>query len=234
MSCCQKSVKQPPATAQTNLLRFNERFNNVTENLIKVVCVGESGVGKTLLLKRLADKYTDQNTISTIGVDTYDFKMEFGADQTLTVQLWDTAGQERYHAITKSYFMGAHLALVCFQLGDTLSFDKMKIWIDQLKASSEHRKGDDALRIVIIGTKWDLLTAEETEHVPRPTEDSRFIEFQYFETSSVANLGMEQLRRTFFTTGQIQQRNRQDRENRRAVESMNYQKPSILGPIAWD
>jgi small GTP-binding protein len=233
MSCCQKPGR-PPISPQANLLRPNERFNSLTDNVIKVVCVGDSGVGKTLLLRRLADVYIDQNTISTIGVDTYDFRMEFGPDQELTVQLWDTAGQERYHAITRSYFTGAHLALVCFQLGDLQSFDRMEAWIKQLKDASLHRTGADSLRICIVGTKSDLVLSDRNALTARPAEDPRFKEYAYFETSSLANVGIDQLRRTFYMTGMLQRKNRQDRENRRAVESMNYEKSDALTPIAWE
>lgn len=70
---------------------------------IKIVLIGESGVGKTNLLHRYTDRKFLENTKSTLGVDFISLDQEIG-DSKVKVQFWDTAGQENFRAITKTYY----------------------------------------------------------------------------------------------------------------------------------
>lgn len=70
---------------------------------IKIVLIGESGVGKTNLLHRYTDRKFLENTKSTLGVDFISLDQEIG-DSKVKIQFWDTAGQENFRAITKTYY----------------------------------------------------------------------------------------------------------------------------------
>ena len=73
---------------------------------IKLLMIGDSGVGKTCLLLRYANDSFSPTFITTIGID---FKIKnIDIDGTkIKLQIWDTAGQEKYNAIMKSYYRGA-------------------------------------------------------------------------------------------------------------------------------
>ncbi|XP_013855592.1 ras-related protein Rab-15 [Austrofundulus limnaeus] len=77
--------------------------------LFRLLLLGDSGVGKTCMLRRFTEGEFDPLHISTIGVD---FKMKtIEIDGTkVRVQIWDTAGQERYQTITKQYYRRAQAA----------------------------------------------------------------------------------------------------------------------------
>ncbi|XP_032402153.1 ras-related protein Rab-15-like isoform X2 [Xiphophorus hellerii] len=78
--------------------------------LFRLLLLGDSGVGKTCMLRRFTEGEFDPSHISTIGVD---FKMKTIEIDGLKVriQIWDTAGQERYQTITKQYYRRAqHIA----------------------------------------------------------------------------------------------------------------------------
>ena len=66
-------------------------------SVIKLLLIGDSGVGITCLLLRFADSY-----ISTIGVDFKIRTIELDG-KTIKLQIWDTAGQERFRTITSRY-----------------------------------------------------------------------------------------------------------------------------------
>jgi len=84
--------------------------------LIKVVLLGESGVGKTALLDRYVNKqFTSYK--STIGADFCTCEMEID-DKFITLQIWDTAGQERFHSLGKLFFRGADCCLLVFDLAE--------------------------------------------------------------------------------------------------------------------
>ena len=71
--------------------------------LVKVVIVGESGVGKTCLLQRFENDDFSVTHVPTIAID---FKMKVVniADKKIKMQIWDTAGQERFHTLTAGFF----------------------------------------------------------------------------------------------------------------------------------
>ena len=73
--------------------------------LIKVVFSGDSGVGKTSLLRREAENTFTQDHLATIGVD-FRIKTYQVGKITAKAQLWDTAGQERFRSIQKPYYKG--------------------------------------------------------------------------------------------------------------------------------
>ena len=67
---------------------------------VKILLLGDSGVGKTCLLKRYRDNNYKHNFISTVGID---YKVHYTNidNKRVKCQIWDTAGQERFHVITR-------------------------------------------------------------------------------------------------------------------------------------
>ncbi len=74
--------------------------------LIKILVIGDSGVGKTNMLLRFAENNFMTSHLSTIGID---FKIKTIAigKHKVRLQIWDTAGQERFKTITQTYYRGA-------------------------------------------------------------------------------------------------------------------------------
>ena len=76
---------------------------NSPDYLLKVVILGDSGVGKSNLLSRFTKNVFDQNTRNTIGVDFYTCDLNFDGN-LVKIQFWDTAGQEKYRSIASAYY----------------------------------------------------------------------------------------------------------------------------------
>ena len=76
------------------------------DELIKVLIIGDSGVGKSCLLLRYTDNTFTDSFISTIGVD-FKTKIVDINGKKIKMECWDTAGQERFQTITASYYRGA-------------------------------------------------------------------------------------------------------------------------------
>ncbi|XP_072313775.1 ras-related protein Rab-15-like isoform X2 [Eucyclogobius newberryi] len=74
--------------------------------LFRLLMLGDSGVGKTSMLRRFTDSEFESSYISTIGVDFKMKTLEIDGVK-VRVQIWDTAGQERYKTITKQYYRRA-------------------------------------------------------------------------------------------------------------------------------
>ncbi|KAL7716380.1 Sphingomyelin phosphodiesterase [Entamoeba marina] len=89
---------------------------------VKILLIGESGVGKTALLQRYCDNKFTEEIISTIGVDYRSKRIDVKGQQ-ITLQLWDTAGQERFRNITTSYYRGSQGVLIVYDVNDYESVD---------------------------------------------------------------------------------------------------------------
>jgi small GTP-binding protein len=121
------------------------------EFLYKIVLIGDTGVGKTNLLERLARNRFNAGSKSTIGVE-FDTKCFTVEGKRVKAQIWDTAGQERYRAITSAYYRGAAGALVVYDISRPETFgNALEQWVVQLR---EH--ADREIVVVLVGNKSDL------------------------------------------------------------------------------
>lgn len=121
------------------------------DHLIKVIAVGEDGVGKSKTVQALCRDefiYTDHYS-STIGVDFATRTISVN-DKKLKLQVWDTAGQERFRSVTRSYYRGASIILLCYSLTDKKSLAKLKSYVEECKESAPNAK------FILVGIKSDL------------------------------------------------------------------------------
>ena len=116
--------------------------------VLKIILLGDGGVGKTSLCNRLCSNVFNEKTNATIGVDL--FIKTFQTDnKSFKLQLWDTAGQERYKSITAQYFNKVSIVLLLFDYSNLESFKNLPYWINEIKTNSEKSK------IILIGNKTD-------------------------------------------------------------------------------
>ena len=129
--------------------KFNESLNySVVLSHQKIIFVGDSGVGKTTIIKRIIEeKFNDLND-SSIGVDYYSKDIKFKGDE-LKLQIWDTAGQEKYRGLITSYARNAVLAFIIYDISSVETFKSLSKWIDYLNSIEK-------MKIIICGNKIDL------------------------------------------------------------------------------
>ena len=80
------------------------------QRLIKIVTVGESGVGKTALITRYTDDLFNFNHMATLAID-FKFKLLTVKGSKLKLQIWDTAGQERFNSLAGNFIRGEIIRL---------------------------------------------------------------------------------------------------------------------------
>mmetsp|Transcript_38799 Transcript_38799/g.122288 ORF Transcript_38799/g.122288 Transcript_38799/m.122288 type:complete len:127 (-) Transcript_38799:624-1004(-) len=83
--------------------------------LVKLLLIGDSGVGKSCLLLRFSDDSFTTSFITTIGID-FKIRTIEQEGKRLKLQIWDTAGQERFRTITTAYYRGAMGILLVYDV----------------------------------------------------------------------------------------------------------------------
>ena len=116
----------------------------------KIVIVGDTGVGKTNLVKRFVHKTYNENTEPTIGVEYFSNNYLIN-DILCKIDLWDTGGQERYKSITSAYYKGASGAIIVYDVTSSTTFNNIEKWLQEIK----ERTSRD-IKIIMIGNKTDL------------------------------------------------------------------------------
>lgn len=156
------------------------------EYLYKIVLIGDSGVGKTNLLERLAHNRFNTHTKSTIGVE-FDTKCFMVNGKKVKAQIWDTAGQERYRAITAAYYRGAVGAIVVYDITrkETLK-NALQQWVKQLKENAE-----GSIVISLVGNKTDLLEKREVS-LQEAREAAETNGFKLIETSALSDINVKE------------------------------------------
>jgi len=85
--------------------------------------------------------------------------------KTVSIGVWDTAGSERYQAMTRHYYQGAQAAVVCYDLTEKESWDKVRFWVKEITES----RGSDCL-LVLVGCKADLLRGPDAKARAAPLQ----------------------------------------------------------------
>ncbi len=103
--------------------------------LLKVIVIGDSGVGKSNLITRLCqDRFVPSYT-ATIGID---FKLKTIVHDGIKykMQIWDTAGQERFQTLTPAYYKNANGIVLVYSITDRKSFKNIEKWLRQIEDSA--------------------------------------------------------------------------------------------------
>lgn len=120
------------------------------DSIMKILLVGDSGVGKSCLLVRFVEDRFNPSFITTIGID-FKIKTVDIDGRKVKLQLWDTAGQERFRTITTAYYRGAMGIIMVYDVTDERTYANIKQWY---KTVTEH-SNDDA-QILLVGNKSDM------------------------------------------------------------------------------
>lgn len=120
---------------------------------LKVIVLGDSGVGKTSILARFANNEFSSNYQATIGAD-FLFKELIVDGTKFILQIWDTAGQERHNSLGGLYYRGTDCCVLVFDITNIESFYNAVKWkLDFLIKSGNNQ---ESTQLILVGNKRDL------------------------------------------------------------------------------
>ena len=153
---------------------------------LKVVFLGDAGVGKTSLINALMGISVEINEKPTIQTNqAFSFDTEIN-DMLFHISIWDTAGQEQYRSITKNYYRDCALAVLVYSITSKDSYDSLQYFINELQNNSFPPP------IIFVGNKSDIDEMREVDKQDafklQSLPNSCFI-----ETSAILGYGIPEL-----------------------------------------
>jgi len=153
--------------------------------LIKLLLIGDSGVGKSCLLLRFSDDSFTPSFITTIGIDFKIRTIELEGKR-IKLQIWDTAGQERFRTITTAYYRGAMGILLVYDVTDEKSFNNIRNWIRNIE-----QHATESVNKILIGNKCDMVEKKVVDSARgKALADEYTIKF--LETSAKNSINVEE------------------------------------------
>lgn len=149
--------------------------------LLKVVILGDSGVGKTSLMSSYVNKKFTTHYKATIGAD-FLTKELMVSDQLVTMQIWDTAGQERFKSLGVTFYRGSDCCLLIYDVTVPMSFSHLDRWREDF-LDQAGPPNPDTFPFVVIGNKVDLDGRQVTSRQAKEFCD-RHGRLPYYETSA--------------------------------------------------
>eukprot|EP00922_Rhytidocystis_sp_ex-Travisia-forbesii_P065327 GHVS01097069.1.p1 GENE.GHVS01097069.1~~GHVS01097069.1.p1 ORF type:complete len:211 (+),score=34.23 GHVS01097069.1:30-662(+) len=158
--------------------------------LLKVIILGDSGVGKTSLMNQYVNKKFTNQYKATIGADflTKDVVID---DKQVTLQIWDTAGQERFQSLGVAFYRGADCCVLVFDLTNPKSFESLDSWRDEFLVQASPRDPDN-FPFVAIGNKLDESAKRKVTGTRSAGWCKSKNDIPYFETSAKNAVNVDQ------------------------------------------
>lgn len=164
-------------------------YRKLKTKRLKLVILGEGGVGKTTIAKSYKNNSPFLDTKQTVAIE-FHTKREQKDGENLILQIWDLAGQKQFRdmGVFETYCNGSHGALLCFDLTDITTFLELPKWIKFLKKDVPK---------VLIGTKSDLydfdpLYEEDISKFCHDSEINLFLKTTVCDVKSI-NLAFKKL-----------------------------------------
>lgn len=123
---------------------------------IKMVVVGDPGVGKTSILRQYNNKQFIKSYSATIGVDFAKLDISYNND-IHNLYIWDTSGQDKFKFMTHSFYKNITVALVLYDITSKQSLMNTMNWIDDIKDINKH------CYFFLVGNKIDLESHREVK-----------------------------------------------------------------------
>ena len=199
---------------------------------VKVVLLGEAGVGKTCIISQFISGVFDPDTISSLSAQFISKTIEFkDINKTIKFDIWDTAGQEKFRALAKIFYKDAKVICLVYDITSHKSFEALKeFWYEQ--QTKLNVDGDPIYAVV--ANKNDLYESQQVNE-EEAKEFAKSINAIYQSTSAKSNSGIATLfdnigHRFFdpnFNTNEIESKEKQEYEKKKNEKAQKKTQPQL-------
>lgn len=163
--------------------------SNRKRHLLKVIILGDAGVGKSSLLKQYVNKQYSHQYKATIGAD-FLMKEIILDGQVVQLQLWDTAGQEKFHSLGAAFYRNAECCILVFDQTDPKTFETIDTWRSEF-LTQLNPKDPENFPFVVLGNKCDRESDIKVSEQKVKSYCSQKNNISYFETSAKENVNID-------------------------------------------
>ena len=120
---------------------------------IKVVLVGESGVGKTSIIQQFTAKKFDPHRETSLSAQFISKTVNFqDLGKEIKFDIWDTVGQEKYRSLAKIFYKDAKVIVFVYDITTEYSFNELKnYWYEETRSNT-----DGSPILAVVRNKIDL------------------------------------------------------------------------------
>ena len=161
--------------------------------IFKICLLGQGGVGKTCIARRLCFNSFDANTRLTIGIDfyTYDLPIIVNGDETyVRLSLWDFGGQEQFKQMFSYYIHGANgifMVFSLFNLNNTLL--GLDWWYEHLFKQNQNKTPK-----LLVGCKSDIVKDLKTvDELVIENFRKKHDNVEFFKSSAKENYNVKEI-----------------------------------------
>ena len=192
------------------------QINSNFEFQIKLVIIGDSGVGKTNFIFQFTEGRFSSMHVTTVG---FDYKSKIiklpKSKKNVKLQIWDTAGQERYMAINKNLFQKVQGIILMYDLTSRDSFEHVSNWLNLIKQTASSKT------VILVANKLDL---EEDKRIVSVDEGEKIANdnnILFFEGSGSSGQNVDKI---FTTIAEEIYTNLMEKKEDSAFESLTLHK----------
>lgn len=165
------------------------------KTLLKVIILGDSGVGKTSLMQQFVNQKFSQQYKATIGADFLTKEVTIHG-KPVTLQIWDTAGQERFQLLGVAFYRGADCCVLCFDVTNEKSLNNLTSWRDEFLVQLNVQNPAD-FPFMIIGNKIDVDDSKKIQGLPKKLQQAAHnhlggLDYPVFQTLAKDGINVEQ------------------------------------------
>ena len=206
-------MNEQPKVELLNSSQISQSDNFIN---FKIIIIGDSGVGKSSLLKRAVQNTFDTNYQATIGFEflLMHFKVN---DLKIKLQIWDTCGEEMYRSLVQGFYRNTSLAIIVYDISRKKSFEALEIWLKDLRQHTE-----EGIPVFIVGNKMDLqkdISTEEAKMFSVSNRTKFFTECSAKTGENVKDIFFRAAKYLYDTYKIFQKQNRVPMANRLKLES---------------
>ncbi|CAF4123202.1 unnamed protein product [Rotaria sordida] len=148
---------------------------------VKLILIGDGGVGKTTFVKRHITDELEMKYVSRLPVSVHPLNFYTNLGEII-FNVWHTAGQEKFGCVCDSYYIGGQCAIIMFDVTSRMTYRNVPQWHKNIIRICGN------IPIVLCGNKIDV---KDRKLKAKSITYHRKNNMKYYDISALSNYNLE-------------------------------------------